>query len=43
MKYTAWYSFAWDTGLVAMVNLEDVSAFWIYHVDTTTGKLLAVK
>jgi hypothetical protein len=43
VKYTAWYFFARGTGLVAMVNMEDVSAFWIYHVDTTTGKLLAVK
>ena len=41
--YTAWYFFARDVGLVAMVNLEDVSAFWIYHVDTTIGKVLAVK
>jgi hypothetical protein len=28
-------------GLVAMVNLEDVSAFWIYHNGTTIGKVLA--
>src|SRR6266498_485448 len=41
--YTAWYFFARDIGLVAMVNLEDVSAFWIYHYDTTIGKVLAVK
>ncbi len=41
--YTAWYFFARGTGLVAMVNMEDVSAFWIFHIDTTTGKLLAVK
>jgi len=41
--YTAWYFFAKDIGLVAMVNLEDVSAFWIYHNDTTIGKVLAVK
>ena len=39
--YTAWYFFARDVGLVAMVNLEDVSAFWIYHNDTTIGKVLA--
>ena len=32
-----------DIGLVAMVNLEDVSAFWIYRNDTTIGKVLAVK
>jgi hypothetical protein len=43
VTYTAWYLFARDVGLVAMVNLEDVSAFWIYHVDTTIGKVLAVK
>jgi len=41
--YTAWYFFARDVGLVAMVNLGDVSAFWIYHNDTTIGKVLAVK
>jgi len=41
--YTAWYFFARDTGLVAMVTLEDVAAFWIYNVDTTIGKVLAVK
>jgi hypothetical protein len=41
--YTAWYFFARDVGLVAMVNLEDVSAFFIYHNDTTTGKVLAIK
>src|SRR5262245_21597474 len=43
VTYTAWYFFARDVGLVAMVTLEDVSAFWIYHVDTTVGKVLAVK
>ena len=43
VTYTAWYFFARDVGLVAMVNLEDVSAFWIYHVDTTIGKVLAVR
>lgn len=41
--YTAWYFFAPGIGLVAMVNLEDVSAFWIFHIDTTVGKVLAVK
>lgn len=41
--YTAWYFFARGTGLVAMVNLEDVTAFWILHIDTTTGKVLAGK
>jgi hypothetical protein len=41
--YTAWYFFARGTGLVAMVNLEDVTAFWIINIDTTTGKVLAGK
>lgn len=41
--YTAWYFFAPEAGLVAMVNMEDVSAFWIYRNDTTIGKVLAVK
>lgn len=41
--YTAWYFFARDVGLVAMVDLEDVSAFWIYRTDTTTGKVRAVR
>ena len=41
--YTAWYFFARDVGLIAMVNLEDVSAFLIYHNDTTIGKVLTVK
>jgi hypothetical protein len=40
--YTAWYFFSRDVGLIAMVNLEDVSAFWVYHNDTTIGKVLAV-
>jgi hypothetical protein len=29
--------------MIAMVNAEDVSAFWLFHIHTTTGKLLAVK
>jgi hypothetical protein len=41
--YTAWYFFARDVGLIAMVNQEDVTAFLIYHNDTTIGKVLAVK
>jgi hypothetical protein len=41
--YKAWYFFARDVGLVAMVNQEDVSAFLIYHNDTTIGKVLKVK
>jgi hypothetical protein len=43
VTYTAWYLFAPGTGLVATVNLEDVSAFWIFHIDTKTGKVLVSK
>jgi hypothetical protein len=40
VQYRAWYFFAPGVGVVAMINHEDVSAFWIYHVDTTSGKVL---
>src|SRR5215467_13642363 len=43
ITYTAWYLFAPGTGLVATINLEDVSAFWIIHIDTTTGRVLVSK
>ncbi len=43
VTYTAWYLFAPGTGLVASVNLEDVSAFWIFHIDTSTGRVLVSK
>jgi len=43
VSYTAWYFFAPGVGVVAMINHENVSAFWIYHVHTTTGKVLSVK
>ena len=43
VTYTAYYLFAPGTGLVATVNLEDVSAFWIFHIDTTTGRILVSK
>jgi hypothetical protein len=26
--------------MVAMIMQEDVTAFWIYHIDTTIGKVL---
>ena len=38
---TAYYFFAPGVGVVAMVSQEDVEAFWIVHIDTTTGKVLA--
>ena len=40
VKDTSWYLFARNVGIVAMVNHEDVSAFWIYNVHTTTGRVL---
>jgi hypothetical protein len=43
VTYTAYYLFAPGTGLVATVNLEDVSAFWVIHIDTTTGRVLVSK
>jgi hypothetical protein len=41
VKATTWYFFARGVGVVAMITNEDVSAFWIYNVHTTTGKVLA--
>ena len=40
VKDRSWYFFARGAGIVAMVNHEDVSAFWIYNVHTTTGRVL---
>ena len=37
----AYYFFAPRVGVVAMISQEDVEAFWIIHIDTTTGKVLA--
>jgi hypothetical protein len=28
-------------GVVAMISQEDVEAFYVFHIDTTTGKVLA--
>lgn len=36
----AYYFFAPGTGVVAMISQEDATAFWIMHIDTTTGKVL---
>jgi len=40
---TAYYFFAPQVGIVAMISQEDVEAFWIIHIDTTMGKVLASK
>jgi len=37
---TAYYFFAPGVGVVAMITQEDVTAFWIIHIDTSTGKVL---
>jgi len=41
VKYRSWYFFARNIGVIAMITHEQVSAAWIYHTDTTTGKVLA--
>jgi hypothetical protein len=38
---TAYYFFSPGVGVVAMISQEEVEAFWIIHIDTTTGKVLA--
>ena len=38
---TAYYFFAPQVGTVAMITQEDVEAFWIIHLDTKMGKVLA--
>ena len=38
---TAYYFFAPQVGVVAMISQEDVEAFWIIHIDTKMGKVLA--
>ncbi len=39
----AYNFFAPGVGAVAMVMQEDIAAFWILHIDTTTGKVLMSK
>lgn len=39
-KDTAYYLFSPRVGVVAMVSEEDVEAFWVIHIDSTTGKVL---
>jgi hypothetical protein len=38
---TAYYFFSPKVGVVAMISQEDVEAFWVIHIDTSTGKVLA--
>jgi len=37
---TAYYFFAPGRGVVAMINQEEATAFWIIHIDTTSGEVL---
>jgi hypothetical protein len=37
---TAYYFFAPGKGVVAMISQENATAFWIIHIDTTSGKVL---
>jgi hypothetical protein len=43
VKYKSWHFFARGVGVIAMISHEQVSAMWIYHTDTTTGKVLAAQ
>ena len=40
-KDVAYYFFAPQVGVVAMITQEDAEAFWIIHIDSKAGKLLA--
>jgi hypothetical protein len=40
-KDIAYYFFAPRVGVVAMISQEDVEAYWIIHIDTKMGKVLA--
>jgi len=37
----AYYLFAPGVGVVAMVSQEDAEAFWIIHIDSSSGRVLA--
>jgi hypothetical protein len=39
----AYYFFAPNVGVVAMISQEDATAFWIIHLDSSTGKVLAAQ
>jgi hypothetical protein len=38
---TAYYVFAPGVGAIAMVSQEDVTAFWLFHIDSSSGKVLS--
>jgi hypothetical protein len=37
---TAYYFFAPGKGVVAMITQEDATAFWLIHIDSTSGRVL---
>jgi len=37
----AYYFLSPGKGVIAMINQEDARAFWIIHIDTTSGRVLA--
>ena len=37
----AYYFFSPGVGVVAMISQEDATAFWIIHIDTSSGKVLS--
>ena len=40
---TGYNFFAPGVGMVAMILEEDVTAFWLFNIDSTTGKVLMSK
>jgi hypothetical protein len=40
---TGYKFFAPGIGMVAMILEEDVTAFWLFNIDSTTGKVLVSK
>ena len=42
-KDTQYNFFAPGVGVVAMITQEDIEAFWIFNIDTSTGKVLAAR
>ena len=37
----AYYVFSPGVGVVAMISQEDAEAFWIIHLDSSSGRVLA--
>jgi hypothetical protein len=40
-KDRAYYFFSPGVGVVAMISQEDAEAFWIIHLDSASGRVLA--